>query len=249
MHAQTRVIFHPGMRCFYDTEDKKKLKGITDKLRSTFYPSYRFANAPKGDSSGHPGVRAGAGRSRGRLVDRQVAAAVMGAKVRNPHPFTKLAITALKKSGLVPVASQVVVYDLEAGIATAVDVVVRDVDGSLATLELKCTSDSRFKSACGKMLGALAAWDDSIENQQIMQVQMTRVLYEKTYKTRARAYILRVNAGGAYLTKVPRAADTPAAYAQLISSTEQPRKTRRPKSRAPRRQPTGLARARGAPKA
>ena len=67
---QTRVVFHKGLRCFYDTQEKKRLKGAAKLLAQTFWPTYSFRRAPKSGVPSEHGASAKQGRARGIRVDR-----------------------------------------------------------------------------------------------------------------------------------------------------------------------------------
>jgi len=201
LRLQTRVVFHPGMRSFYDTVECRRLKGAAKLLAKTFWPSYSFARAPKSPGS-ERGVSARQGRARGARVDREVSLAARGATLVSPHPFTRYALEALRLSEISLVSAQVVVWS--GTVATAVDVLGADAAGVLCCIELKCSSDARYDGACGRMRGVLCDRGDSLREQHALQCQVTRLLFERTYARRAHAYVLRVNDRGATLSRLPR---------------------------------------------
>lgn len=193
---QTRVVFHPTMKCFWDTVARKRLKGLAKLLGATYWPSYSFRRAARTPAApGTHGVSARQGRARGTRVDREVGRMVSGQHVSAPHRLTTFAMGTLQRAGIRPVASQVVVY--WDGIATAVDILGECHDGVYAVVELKCSSDARYESPCGPMRAPMSARGDSLAQQHAVQALATRVLFEKTYGTQARAFVLRVNEGGA----------------------------------------------------
>jgi hypothetical protein len=129
------------------------------------------------------------------------------------HQFTAYALETLRRVGIQSVGSQIVVY---AGrCATAVDILGRDRDGGFCVVELKCSSVSKYSSACGPMHGALACRGDSLAEQHAVQVGVTRLMFERTYNLRASAYVLQVNSSGTTLTFVPRALEFEAALAAI----------------------------------
>ena len=213
--VQTRVLFNERTRCFYDTSERKRLKGITKLLAGAFWPEYSFIRAPRGPPrSGGGGVTARQGRLRGSWVDREVSRVVSGERVAHPHPFTAYALEALRRSHIRAVGTQVVVYDRS--VATAVDILGVDPNGTYCCVELKCSSDSRYKSACGPMRGVLSARTDALCEQHAVQCEVTRLLFERTYGVNAHAYLLRVNDGGARLTRLPRRQDTLQALQRIV---------------------------------
>ena len=219
MQIQTRVVFSERMGCFYDALERRRLKGLAKLLAKHFWPTYRFARALR--TAGTPGARglsARQGRARGTRVDREVGRVVAGERVRGPlHPLTTFALSALERCRIEPVASQVVVYD--GPVATAVDILGVHPDGTYAVVELKCSSDARYESACGPMRGPLAGRGDSLAQQHEVQALATRALFERTYGVRARAYVLRVNEAGATVTPLPHVApDVDAAVEALCLS-------------------------------
>lgn len=211
LQLQQRVVFHPGLRCFYDTQLRKRMKGAARLLERTFWPEYSFFRAPRSSGrsgEGPPpssGMSARGGRQRGARVDREVSRAAQGLRVRNAHPFTGFALEALRRSGISLVGSQVVVF--EGSIATAIDVLGQDARGAYCCVELKCSSNSRYASSCGPMRGELCGRGDCLDEQHKVQCLVTRLLFEKTYGVQAHAYVLRVNESGATLTRLPRARD------------------------------------------
>lgn len=215
MRLQQVVIFNPKMRCFWNTVDKKRLKGLTELLRTTFYPrySYRESRGPATPAQERvPGVQ---GMKRGILVDRQVAAITEGRRVRRPHPFTRSIFAALKTLKLTPQRAQVVVF--HGGLATAVDLVC--MGGSTPCLvELKCSVDNKYDHACGPMLAPMAGRTDSLRNQHILQSQMTHMLWESTYGPGARSLLMQVNAGGVSVTETTPAPCARGAFGRLIAA-------------------------------
>ena len=91
-------------------------------------------------------------------------------------------------------------------------------DGVYAVVELKCSSDARYESACGPMRAPLGARGDSLAQQHAVQAMATRLLFEKTYGVRARAFGLRVNEGGATVTPLTYAPDVARAVERLITT-------------------------------
>lgn len=236
MKLQTEVVYKATLKCFYDTVNKKKLKGITKFLKKAFFPKYNYKKAklettaePKQPKRAEPpGPR---GKRRGSLVDQQLSDIVNGVLVppQKIHPFTKAAFAALAQAGLAPRTAQVVVYDRETKLATACDLVaVRTSSNEPVIVELKCSQDKKYFASCGPMRGAMARSSDSLASQHALQVQLTRHLFEKTYGVRAHAVVLRIcDVGTAALKEVPRDEDaTRAAYSQLCATVSKKQKAR-----------------------
>jgi len=227
--VQTRVIFNPRLKCFYDTLERKRLKGAAKLLAKTFWPTYSFRRAPQTPRLA-PGVSARQGRARGSRVDREVAAVARGERLRSPHPFTLYALEALRRCALHLVGAQVVVY--EGTVATAVDILATDASGTYTCIELKCSSDSRYTSACGPMRGVLSGRTDALSEQHAVQcqvlprlpnstdtdpcAQVTRLLFERTYGINANACILRINESGATVSRLPRSQDAARALGVIV---------------------------------
>ncbi len=213
---QTRVVFQQNMKCFYDTVEKIRLRGLVRLLKENFWPKYSFKKAvatePRPASRG---CSARGGRARGVRVDREVQRVIDGHKLRAAHPFTRFVFSALEQLRVTAVASQVVVYDLERRLATAVDILGRMPNGTLCVIELKCSSDHKYESACGRMKTPFAKVPNSLKEQHTVQCMVTRALFERTYKVKADAFILRVHNTGATLTRVPRAPGANAALKLL----------------------------------
>jgi len=206
----SHVVYNERLRCFWDTEARRRMRGAARRLKEEFWPEYSFRRAPESGGGGGGGAgSARSGRARGVRVDREVARLVAGGGVREPHRLTGFAMEALRRFGIQTMASQVVVH--AGGCATAVDVVGRSAGGGWACVELKCSSDRKYTSACGRMRGALACRHDSLEQQHAVQCGVTRLMFERTYGLRADAFVLRVNTLGVTLRRVPRAPELEAA--------------------------------------
>jgi hypothetical protein len=163
-------------------------------------------------------------------VDREVAAAARGERLHAPHPFTLYALEALRRCALHLVGAQVVVF--EGSVATAVDILATDASGIYTCIELKCSSDSRYTSACGPMRGVLSGRTDALCEQHAVQCQVrrmaetrgaaltrsqvTRLLFERTYGVRAHACVLRINDNGATVSRLSRSQDA----AQALSAIQ-----------------------------
>jgi len=245
--TQTRVVFHKNLKCFYDTQRKKRMKGITEILQDIFYPKFRFLKAKRpaaakaadkkvaAKKKKSAGVEVGVGgkkkkflrskrfgQRRGSRVDTELAAIVNGELVANPHNYTRQALDALHQCSLRPIGAQVVVYHEAANLATGVDILCVDVDGTLAVVELKCSTDSRYDWSCGLMRGVMSGHVDSLEEQHKLQAAVTALLFKNTYpEHKVRAYVLRVNDEGAHVTKVRKGHYTEAFDHLITKSTAQ----------------------------
>ena len=229
MWRQSAVIFHDKLKCFWNTETKTKLRGITSLLKQTFYPSFKYpklVQASKRPRSKTYGMR------RGTTVDRQITKLAKGDTVRKLHPFTEAAWSAMIESGLRPVDGQVVVFDAEANIATAVDVLcLSDLDKPVL-VELKCSSHAEKDTTTQKMRGCLQDHYSCLPNQYQLQAAITRILFEKTYGTKASSYVLHVSDFCTRLTRVPRLEVFERAYGELTEyASTAPPAVRRPRKK------------------
>jgi hypothetical protein len=216
--VQTRVVFRDTTRCFWDNLLKKRTRGITTLLRECFYPTYSFYRAKHGEATkGGPKLPGAQGMVRGKLVDEQISAIINGDTVQKKHIFTTFVFNALKKAKFAPQFSQVVVFDETANLATAVDIVCVDENGTPVLIELKCSSDARYNQYSGNMQGAMQHKRNSLANQHVLQAQITRVLWEKTYHMFARSFVLQINSGGGAFLPVPEDNAIAETYHQLIA--------------------------------
>jgi hypothetical protein len=209
MLIQTRVVFSPVLKCFVDASSAVKYRGITHLLKKVFWPDYNFkkAQAPGPVGVGNSKyVKGPTSCKRGTLVDMQISQIISGQPVTGKlHALTAVAFKALKAGNLTPVASQVVVYDQTLRLATAVDILCQNKEGTSVVVELKCSSDFKYSAYNACMKHEFKHISNSISNQHIAQTLVTRELFERTYGTRALAYILKVNQRGAFWIRVPEA--------------------------------------------
>jgi hypothetical protein len=201
------------------------------------------AAAPQGTWPRPPARLAPADRA--RLVHLQ----------QNANLYTRRFLAELQRRGLYPLAAQVPVGSLDARCGTAVDLVcvrtralgtaavrpgARLAPGTpVVLIELKCGYDRTFRLYSGCMKAPLAHLRDSPLEQHQLQLLVTRILFQRTYRTAhpvADAAVVRVHGSG--IEWVPQRAWTleeeVAVFAALVRAREAPATTRR-KSRAKRR--------------
>lgn len=241
-HLQQVVEFRPSTQCFFNNETRKRVKGITSLLKDVFYSNYNFFRATQGVKSEVTAskIKGPQGILRGKIVDEQVAETIAGKPPKKPHVFTNFVFAALRKANFTPRLSQVVVYDQNCNLATAIDILCTDGENKPVLIELKCSSDSRYNQYSGPMKGAMAHVNNSLANQHILQAQVTRILWQKTYGVPTRSFILQINAGGANFIAVPEDERINLAYQELVrEAAPAPAAAKPPRQKKPRR-PKGV---------
>ncbi len=198
----------------------ERLRGLTDGLRSTYWPTYRYKGKDPGVTNGAGGGKR-AGMARGTAVDAELArlteSAHRGERAAKPSTYATRALAALERLGLEPCVPQVAVA--AAPIGTAVDLLCADQEGKPVCVELKCGFDGYFDRGCGPMRNEMRAFLDSPRWQHMLQLACTARMFARTHGIHPRALLLRITERGAHFywldKRVARLAD--AALARLAS--------------------------------
>ena len=149
------------------------------------------------------------------LLDNAAECARLRHLQHNSNLYTRRFLRELANRQLVPVASQLCVGSLDARLGTAVDVVCALSTGvqrlpegrwllrpgaTVVLLELKCGWEQTYQRYCGRMKAPLAHLTDSPEHQHQLQLLLTRILFERTYRGRGHAVssaaVVRVHSAG-----------------------------------------------------
>lgn len=208
MRLQTRVVFSESLKCFVDSETGQRFRGVTAALRLAYWSDYCFKTAKTDGTEGTGNnryVKGPTASKRGSLVDQQIDRIIQGKPLDGkPHAFTVLAFKAFRAAALQPVASQVVVFDQERRLATAVDILCVNSERQHVVVELKCSSNFKYHAFSGPMKHEFSTLRNSIANQHAVQTLVTRALFERTYGAKAVAAVLKINQLGASWIPVPR---------------------------------------------
>jgi len=202
-------------------------RGLTDVIKSGYYPNYVFSIAVKG-SARDPGIKPPfgvqgekKGRWRGNLVDHQVQAWIKGAlKDATPstperkaacldaslHQFSRAFIELTQRLELTPIGTQVVVQNEQCNIATLVDAVFLNTQGHIVLVELKTGFDGYNDASNGDMNADFAFLSNAPANQHQIQLAFTQCMFESTFKEfgEVHAVVIRMTDSGAHVTPLDR---------------------------------------------
>jgi hypothetical protein len=172
----------------------------------------------------------------------------------NGNLYTRRVLRELNDRRLVPMLSQYCVGSLDARLGTAVDIVavrpehvVRLPHGGgfqlrpgspVVLIELKCGFEDTYHKHTGQnMRVPLAHLDDSYANQHQLQLLLTRILFERTYRHQghsvSEAAVLRVHSAGVswYPQRAWTDAEQIAVWQRVVRARELPSTTARKQRR------------------
>lgn len=203
--AQNRPYYHPVQRCY--KLGTVALKGANKWLHETLYPHYQYQTADSGCAKdpGAAGLSGGSSRSgggkggvhRGKLVDKQITLwAQSGGKYLPParHRYALRVMAAFRQWGWTPIAAQIVVVGH--GLGTAIDLKVKDREGSVFAIELKTGFYQYFDTPQGYLRPPLAFVTNTPRHHAMLQLAMGLVLYQNPHCTQG--YVVRVDADGVF---------------------------------------------------
>jgi hypothetical protein len=196
-----------------------KLRGLTKALESNSWSSGalpRIATQSKVQRGGWKGR--GGGRRRGAAVDAQLTRAVNSGKIQpsdGQYNLTKLALAALARHGLEPVACQRAVCSPRHRIGTAIDLLAYEKQSAkLVVVELKCGHSGSKTAAARKggenchMQPPLSRALDSTLNRHLAQLAVTRELLVREANTLGKLQAIGVEGIDAVLLYVDDANTT-----------------------------------------
>lgn len=127
-------------------------------------------------------------------------------KCRRLHIDTVTWWKIMIKLNWTPIQTQVPVAHQRVPIATAVDVVAKDVNGKIIIIENKTGQTNYLFHHTGLyMKSPLKKLTDCVHHQHILQLLGTKKMYERTYPNQEikRAVIIYVNKSGAHISDLP----------------------------------------------
>ena len=201
------VDFADHRGAFIDFSTNKPLRGVSKACHRVYYPNFKLAKRRRGveGSSTQEGARGrGAedpcshahvvGATRGSIVDLEVQKVVLlgpkRAQMERMHPYTRKLVRAISKIGLKMVVCQVPVFDLDRGIATAVDLVCEDRGSrTLYLIEIKCGyNGNTYTDHNAQMRHELKDVSNSPRHQHQVQAAVTHSLFKSCYSARGMSY-------------------------------------------------------------
>jgi len=207
--------------CFYDsTGHQRRLVGITTLIPRKFFHR-KWTHLHIAGVSGKK--KKVSGSERGSLIDKQIthwANLVINAKskrsltaidrfVEKTHPYTKKFIYYLRANGWTPVAAQLPVGDTHRRVATALDLVVRDLKQRLILLEIKAgynqTFDRQRWNGCVQRFmylqpESLKRWVANAKTYSMIELLWGARLYASTFpqKPADRFYVIHLDDQGVH---------------------------------------------------
>lgn len=174
------------------------LRGITSRLSSVFWPTYRYAETERGDGARKGGLR------RGREGDRIVTAIVDRVCVRASAQSARdgaLVLRALRANGWQPERTQVHVHMAPLGLHTWVDILAKTKGGGVVIVEQKIGyHNGSWRAGNDAMRHELGFASNCPLHQAFAQLAVTCALYEFTFRKPVKvAVVVHVsNAGVAW---------------------------------------------------
>lgn len=220
---KTVVDYQPHRSSFVDFTTNKTLSGVSRACKRAFYPDFKLAKRKRTEEDcvnnkfkqnlkfakyEASQTSWAVGSLRGSIVDSEIQAFT-----KNPHrveldqfhPYTRKLIKALKYMNYTPIATQVPVYDLDRGIATAIDLICEDSkSGVLYLIEIKCGfNDNVYTEHNAQMKHSMKNVSNSPQNQHQVQASATHALFQKCYSAKkyynsVETLIARVTDKGTY---------------------------------------------------
>jgi len=178
-------------KCFkYCPEDgvkEKRFRGLRDLLSKTFWSDYVYSRDKYSESTGVSSNLEGI--ERGILVHKQLRDYTnmkledfkkkynINFNKKPPtsdlHPFTMQAISVMREWKLKPIIAEFIVYDTSFMIATGVDMLCLNQNGSLISIDWKCGMDGYISKSSGMMNGPLA---DYLSNSPLNQAYIQKTI-------------------------------------------------------------------------
>lgn len=197
----------------------KRLSGVHKLLEEWYYPNFTLPRPRSYTSSSSNEVKdpgAKFGLLRGCKVDHQVTKWIKGAVKAYPyehklpdnsHFSTKRFVAVLDHERWKPVNAQLTVSHLEAGIATAVDAVVKDKDENIILIENKVGFENTFELVDPKrpiMIVGEKNIPNSPKNHAFLQLIFTKLLYiHSGFPPPIQCYVIRIGVKGVELYPLP----------------------------------------------
>lgn len=181
----------------------RKLRGLTKALESNAWSGGSLPSiATRGNVERGGWKGRGGGRRRGAAVDAQLTRAVNSGKIQptaGQYSLTKLALAALARHGLEPVACQRAVCSPRHRIGTAIDLIAYEkTSAKLVVVELKCGHSGSKTAAARKdgkdchMQPPLSRALDSTLNRHFAQLTVTRELLVREADTLGRLHAIGI---------------------------------------------------------
>jgi hypothetical protein len=211
------VDFVENRQSFVDFSTNKTLRGVSKACKKHYYPDFKLSSRvtkkscdkrPKSDPCRYSHI---VGSLRGSIVDQEIQRVTLRGEdgIHKMHPYTRKLVRALKVAGLQPLVCQVPVFDLDRGLATAVDLVCESHDRqTLYLVEIKCGfNGNTYTDHNAQMKHELKNVSNCPKHQHQVQASVTHALFEKCYASQKRyrdvkTLIARVTDEGTYFEPI-----------------------------------------------
>jgi len=224
--------------CYYSTG--RKLKGCTELLSSHFWSHYSAPHTP-GNGMGTPRSQ-GWGMNRGKRVDTELFLLSCGVTIGQLHHYTAKVMSLLRQFSWTIIAGQHVVAHPTYRVGTAADLVVRDREGKIIYLEIKCGYSGTWEASRSHItVGKHSDLDNSPKYHALLQLAFTMWLgaMGSAYRPDS-GYVVRVHDGGISLHEMRDwllKDDIVSDFERLCASQCPPAKTKKRKAPKATRRP------------
>lgn len=194
------VDYSDNRSAFIDHSTNKALRGVSKACHKHYYPNFKLSRrvATASDKTNkrkyvkkelckHAHI---VGSLRGSIVDSEIRKVVKIGKrtcgLERMHPYTRKLVKAIEMLNFKLVATQVPVFDLDRGIATAIDLICEKKGSrTLYLIEIKCGyNDNTFTDHNSQMKHELKSVSNSPKHQHQVQAAVAHFLFLNTYKSK-----------------------------------------------------------------
>ncbi len=212
-HENNDIIkFSQEERCF-KRKDNHYVKGLLPLLNKIFWPTYEYipSSYKHKKNTGLHSKREGL--FRGGLVHHQLelyvnkggfnAIHIVYDKI---HSFTKKALAALNQWKLIPIISEIPIYNEILDVATKADLICLDNKDDIVLIEWKCGMDNYISKGNDVMNGPLKGiYSNCPLNQAYVQLLFTKLMIEKMYQINIKkAYVIQIHNDGIDPFPIPK---------------------------------------------
>ena len=193
------VSYVDNRNAFVDLSTNKVLRGVSRACHKHYYPDFRLSKRVKKNNESQNSIKKAekckyahiVGSLRGSIVDNEIQKIARRGKkncnTEKMHPYTRKLLKSLEKIKLDIVDAQVPVFDLDTGIATAIDLICENKEtNSLYLIEIKCGfNDNTYTDHNSQMKHELKDISNSPKHQHQVQASVTHKLFVNCYNSKS----------------------------------------------------------------
>lgn len=210
----------------------KMLRGLKPSMSKIFWPDYDFdesGGSVSGSSRANGGGGLREGINRGKLIHKQIQDFINCDydmfKTLHPEPCkgTRLFVEWMTRNRLRAICSEFEIYDEQANVGTAIDVIAQTQRNSAVLIELKTGHAGYFQRSNGPMRGPLSNWNNCPLHQAYVQLLLERAILKHRYNfVPAMSYVVQINEEGVFTHELPAemVKEQDAAFAYFVKSME-----------------------------